>query len=81
MIDQNKAITIAKNVEGHEMDYDVQGGQNCGLKLYNIDMNNCWCVYVRRSDIPVTLLSGSTVIVIAKDSGEILYSGSAYDEG
>jgi hypothetical protein len=42
------------------------------------DLEQCWIVYVAR---PIRGLEASTVVLVSMTSGEILYAGSANDEG
>ena len=49
------------------------------LRLYNVDTRNCWIVYVE--DLQPFILRSSTVIAIDRDSGCVVYHGSANDEG
>jgi hypothetical protein len=49
------------------------------LSLYNVDIGNGWIVYVE--DLEPYFLRSSTVLAIDRDSGRVLYHGSANDEG
>ena len=46
--------------------------------LYGIDVARCWIAYIDR---PVRGLMSSEIVLVAKDTGEIVYAGSANDEG
>jgi hypothetical protein len=46
--------------------------------LYGVDVARCWMAYVDR---PLRGLMSSEIVLVAKDSGDIVYSGSANDEG
>jgi len=41
-------------------------------------MKNYWIAYV---NIPKEMISSSTILLISKETGEIIYVGSANDEG
>jgi hypothetical protein len=42
------------------------------------DLSNCWIAYV---DTPLRGLQSSTIVLVSRDTGEVLYAGSANDEG
>lgn len=42
------------------------------------DLARCWIVYAMRQDFGIR---SSTVVLISRATGEVLYSGSAHDEG
>ena len=46
--------------------------------LYGIDVARCWIAYIDR---PLRGIMSSEVVLVSKDSGEIVYAGSANDEG
>ena len=46
--------------------------------LYGVPLENRWVCYV---DGPLTGLRSSGIIVVAKDTGAVVYAGSACDEG
>ncbi|MBU4014258.1 MAG: hypothetical protein KJ550_12470 [Proteobacteria bacterium] len=49
--------------------------------IYNYSdekMKNYWIAYV---NIPKEMISSSTILLISKETGEIIYVGSANDEG
>ncbi len=45
---------------------------------YGPDLNAAWVAYVER---PLLGLRSSTIVVISSETGEVLYAGSANDEG
>lgn len=47
--------------------------------LYGVSLSDCWIAYVETSGPPA--LRASTIIVIDRASGRIIYRGSANDEG
>ena len=61
--------------------HDVQDATQAPgrLNIYNHpDLSRCWLAYVDR---PLIGLCSSVVILIDKESGAVLYAGSANDEG
>lgn len=46
--------------------------------LYGIPLEACWIAYVEQ---PEVALRSSFVVAVSKDSGAVLYCGSANDEG
>jgi hypothetical protein len=61
--------------------HDVQdASQATGrLNIYNRpDLSRCWLAYV---DAPFVGLVSAVVILIDKETGAVLYAGSANDEG
>lgn len=55
-------------------------GNAARINVYGLPLplSDCWVAYVPQ---PRGVLKSSEVIVIAKRSGEVLYHGSANDEG
>ncbi len=47
--------------------------------LYGVPLENCWIAYVKTTE-PLGLHS-STIIVVNRESGSVVYRGSANDEG
>ena len=45
---------------------------------FRAPISDCWIAYVEE---PTLILRSSTVVLISKDSGEVVYSGAAKDEG
>jgi broad specificity phosphatase PhoE len=48
--------------------------------LYGLDLSRCWIVYADAVEPPGGLRS-STVVLVDRGSGEVLYAGAANDEG
>jgi hypothetical protein len=44
-------------------------------------LNHSWIAYCERPKDEPLMLCSSTIIIISKDSGKILYAGTALDEG
>ena len=47
--------------------------------LYMVDLRGCWVAYIERIGPPA--LRSSTIVVVRRDNGCVLYRGSANDEG
>lgn len=45
---------------------------------HKVPLEDCWIVFI---DSPPIGITSSTVAIVEKESGDILYVGSAYDEG
>ncbi|MDD5476134.1 MAG: hypothetical protein PHU03_06430 [Syntrophales bacterium] len=68
----------SSNVDGWEC-YEDQPA-NC--RIYNMPKEPCWFVYVPWGDgYDGCMLRSSRVILVSKQTGKILYDGSAGDEG
>ena len=48
-------------------------------RLYGIDLSGCWIAYFT-SEFPFRICA-STIVVIDQETGRIVYTGSANDEG
>lgn len=57
---------------------ELRGRQLCIYWTSQTPIERSWVVYIER---PVLRLESSLVVLISKDDGEILYAGSAGDEG
>jgi hypothetical protein len=44
-----------------------------------VSLEECWLVYCSGSDLPC--LSSSKIVAVSKHTGEVVYAGSAHDEG
>jgi hypothetical protein len=44
-----------------------------------VSLEECWLVYCSGSDLPG--LFSSTIVAVSKLTGEVVYAGSAHDEG
>ncbi|MEI7752279.1 MAG: hypothetical protein WCJ71_09355 [Candidatus Omnitrophota bacterium] len=85
MITEEEAIAIAEKKHGAQFKlYGVTRGIPSNFAIYGSFPRNpddVWCVYCSlRSDKTGVIASGHAV-VIAKDTGQVLYDGSACDEG
>ena len=47
--------------------------------LYGVSLENCWIAYIEQYGQPA--IRSSTIIVLDRESGNVLYRGSANDEG
>ena len=48
--------------------------------IYGVDLSDCWIVYLERMGDRLMLRS-SEIVAVSKRTGEIVYAGSAHDEG
>lgn len=84
MINQEKALEIAKSKLGSLIEYELRvsdGAEDHGIRLYgNYDWEQLWVVSVLGWNRP-DILESTFIILIHKQSGEIVYSGYASDEG
>ena len=85
MISRTEAIEIASMVvRTHGLGFGVReallSDEISRLPcLYGVDVGNCWIVYV---DDPQPLaLRSSIIVAVDRDTGSVVYRGSAYDEG
>jgi hypothetical protein len=88
MVTRDEALRIAEEFLAH--DPRPHGGRRVryvfGIDelpfrepcLYAVDVARCWIAYVDR---PLRGLMSSEIVLVAKDSGDIVYSGTANDEG
>ena len=49
------------------------------LSVYGHDFENCWVAYIAPTDR--RRLQPSTIVAVDKWTGQVVYTGSAYDEG
>lgn len=81
-ITKQRALAIAARAvmpHGGRFECYSQKPDNC--RLYGINTDRpCWYVYPPMANNQLTLCS-SRVIIISRLTGEILYNGSACDEG
>lgn len=47
--------------------------------LYGVDLTGCWIAYIHSGRPPG--LYSSTIVAVEQSTGQILYAGSANDEG
>lgn len=45
---------------------------------YNLALEDCWIAYIEKESLG---LGSSTIVVIRQDTGQVIYYGSAGDEG
>jgi len=85
MISQEQAIEIAKQYCGGEFKlFSIKHGVIGYPGVYRLGMwapDDVWCISCSYHPGKTTGLFSSRVIVIHKDTGKILYDGSACDEG
>jgi hypothetical protein len=55
----------------------VRDGAEAGLSAYNVRREDTWVVYKKAPPV----IQSSSVVVICKRTGRVLYEGSACDEG
>lgn len=84
MITQEEAIKIAAKHHGPKFEfYSITHGvpDNCSLYgSFSHYPDDVWCV-VCSAHHPEGMLASSRAIVICKNTGKVLYDGSANDEG
>jgi hypothetical protein len=58
----------------------VVDGKDAHVNVYGlrVPLEDCWVVYV---PLPTPMLRSSEIILVRKGSGEVVYHGSANDEG
>lgn len=63
---------------------EVVAGSDLGGRRINVygapPLETCWIAYLRRPDLPFGIRS-SEIVMICRVTGDVLYSGSAGDEG
>ena len=82
MISKQDALDTAMTLYGDREDlkYDVQDFQSIGYSIYGIeDASNFWCVSV--IDKIVEVLKSTTIVLVHKKTGEVVYHGDGGDEG
>lgn len=53
-----------------------------GCRIYNMPTEPCWYINAPWGDgLDGKMLRSSRAILVSKESGRVLYDGSAYDEG
>jgi hypothetical protein len=60
---------------------DVEELQRRNLRepsIYGIDVHGCWLVYLEQ---PGWAIRSSQIVAVSKDTGQVVYLGSACDEG
>jgi len=84
MISQNKAVEIVKSRLGSLIEYElhVKDGAEHRYAIYgNYDWENLWVVHVLESNLSNTTLQSTFIVLIHKESGDVVYKGYANDEG
>ena len=85
MITQEEAIAIAEKLHSAEFKlYGVTRGVPSNFAIYGSFPRNpddVWCVYCSLRSGKAGLIASGHAVVIAKDTGRVLYDGSACDEG
>ena len=85
MISQDEAIAVAKKHHGEGFEFfKITRGIPNNCRIYGSGdwvPDNVWCVLCSAHPNNHYILASSRAIVIFKDTGKILYDGSANDEG
>lgn len=86
MISREQAAEIAKSdVLAHGLGIGVRAVllpeelTGRGPVLYGVDLGDCWIAYIEQSGGPAQ--RSSTIVVIGRENGQVVYRGSANDEG
>ena len=90
MISKQEAVEIAvnacgeaaKNGRDHSEHFECVDPfpENC--RIYNMPTEPCWYIHAPWGDgLDGSMLRSSRVFLISKESGKVLYDGSANDEG
>lgn len=90
-VSRDKARTIAEEALKNDSEFDgvseVYAWDEITFRkpsLYLVggdDLENCWVAYARRPEPRIWMLQSSTIVVIDKTSGRVVYQGCAGDEG
>jgi len=80
-VGKKKAIAIVRGYVAPGIHiYEATDNLN-RVNLYKTPQERCWCVYVSWDDKDIICLRSSQVVLVSKQSGRILYDGTASDEG
>ena len=86
MLSRDQAAEIARaDAQEHQLGFDVYKVlsldeiEGSVPSLYGVSLNGCWIAYIE--PIGPQALHSSTIIVIDRASGRVVYRGSANDEG
>jgi hypothetical protein len=80
-ITKQRALEIAARALNRGGQFECYSQKPDSCRLYSINTDQpCWYIYPQHNDLQPALRS-SRVIVISRLTGEILYDGSAGDEG
>ena len=82
---EQDALNIFKNyMEQHESGreiFRITDSLPVNCHPYNVPSHDCWYVLCSANPSHVYMLCSSRLIVISKTTGEVVYDGSANDEG
>lgn len=84
MVSREQAASIAAETAktlgfGTGVDNVLEHPEIDRLHVYGHDFENCWVAYITRTDWRA--LQASTIVAVDKWTGQVVYTGSAYDEG
>lgn len=84
MISREQAASIAAEAAkalgvGADVDKVLELAEIDRLHVYGHDSENCWVAYITHNDL--RRLQASTIVAVDKLTGQVVYTGSAYDEG
>lgn len=84
MISREQATSIAAEAAkalglGTAVDKVLDPPEIDRLRVYGHDFESCWVAYVTQTDWQT--LQASTIVAVDKWTGQVVYAGSAYDEG
>jgi hypothetical protein len=72
-----RSITITEEAFVSDLDDLARRGVRSPA-LYAVDLKDAWIVYARERR---AIIQSSTIVAVSKTTGEVLYAGSAHDEG
>jgi hypothetical protein len=49
--------------------------------VYGVDLQHCWIAYVQREQTGVLVIRSSDIVLVSMTTGDVVYAGSASDEG
>ena len=79
-ITKDEALNIAKQNISHLFHIEITDEWDKRWRVYqHHDLGNCW--FITLMPAFSTNISSSCLIAISKETGKIVYSGSAIDEG
>ena len=83
LVGKRRAVNIVKNaVSSGTRILSVHPDKPAAMHIYNAPQEPCWYVYVSWDDgNDMAALRSSRVVIVSKGTGQILYDGSAGDEG
>lgn len=83
MISKEEAVAIAEKLHGAKF-YGATSGIPSNFAIYGSFPRNpddVWCVCCSLQSDRTGVITSGHAVVIAKDTGQVLYDGSACDEG